>query len=139
MTKRIRPKPGALYTAEQILNDLDLDDTPHWQFHHEGKLCVVQDAHLTRQELLSVPGFAETTWTYIRTTSEWIPLFTATSASAVRDCVDIEPRIDPYLDDAGFWVTPKGFQRAQYYKRNADGEVVRYDGEPVARLTNQRL
>lgn len=140
MSKRkILPTRGGIYTADQIMNVLELRDAPHMYFTHEGRRSVVQNSHLTDAELLSVPGFADTKWTYLRTTDEWIPVFSAISDSAIRECVDIEPWIDPYSDDAGFWVTPKGFPRQQYYKVNADGDIVRYDDEEVNRLDNQRL
>lgn len=131
MSKAILPKPGSVYTAKQILLVLELKDSPHLYFSHENRRSVLQNSHLTNEELLSVPGFAETQWTYLRTTDEWIPVFTAVDDDAVRECVDAEPWIDPYDRDPGFWVTPKGFPRPQHYKFNADGEIVYYDDTPL--------
>lgn len=107
-----KPIPQHTYTLRELLQ-LDLLDSPALLFWHGNVRCVVQNCHLTEEELLSVPGMADTTWTYSRTTHEWIPIFVCKHVDALIACVDIEPSKDRF-DPKGHWVTPKGFPRAQY-------------------------
>lgn len=108
-----RPVMHAVYTAAE-LHKLDLLDSPCLRFSYRNGLAVIQNCHLTEEELLSVPSFADTRWRYIRTTHEWIPVFHAVDDDAVIACMDIERDRSPYSDDGSWWVTPKGFPREQY-------------------------
>lgn len=109
------PKPGATYTLREIHSILKLDDSPHLGFDHQGIRTVIQTSHVTDEELLAVPGLADTLWTYIRTTSEWIPSFVAVDHKAIAAFVDIEPMKAMFHDDPpNWWVTPKGHVREQY-------------------------
>lgn len=109
--KTNHPSRLRTYTLTQVF-DLDLPDSPSLGFKYEGVRTVVQDSHVTVEELLSVPGFANTRWEYIRTTNEWIPVFSAVDDEAVVACVDVEPYFG--IEPGNFWVTPKGFPRTQY-------------------------
>lgn len=108
------PISGVVYTLRDLLQ-LNLRDSPSLQIHWQGKVGDIQDAHVTEEQLLSVPGLAETQWRFIRTTHEWIPIFHAVEVEDVLKCVDIEPYIDKYelLRNPGWWITPKGFPRSQ--------------------------
>ena len=121
------PVKGSTYNLVEVF-DLSLLDSPSLSFLYNGHQCVIQDSHVTVEEVLSVPGLAATEWRYVRTTSEWIPVFEAINDDAVIACLDIEPEIDPYAEpDARerFWVTPKGFPRSQYYVPFSKGRVYR--------------
>lgn len=109
------PVKGSVYTLAQVF-DLNLLDSPSLGFSYSGRQCVIQDSHVTVEELLTVPDLALTEWRYVRTTNEWIPVFEAVKNDAVIACVDIEPEFDPHEETSErFWVTPKGFPRPQYY------------------------
>lgn len=101
------PVMHSVYTAREVY-ELELLDSPFLRFCVGGSMAVIQTTHLTEEQLLSVPGFADTRWRYQRTTHEWIPLFMAVSDTEVYACVDIE------LGPDEPWVTPKGFPRDQY-------------------------
>lgn len=116
----ILPKTGQVYTLEYIVNTLYLRDSPSLKVSNIG---VIQDSHLPNgvETLLEIPGFKDSTWKYIRETSEWIPLFnsedTPENLKLVESCIDYEPWVtcpmrypdDPLLN----WVTPKGYPRSQ--------------------------
>ncbi len=109
------PKCNSVYTYRQIHNELELDDSPHLGFTHKGIQTVIQTSHLAEEDLLAIPGMSESLWTYVRTTSEWIPIFRAVDNEAVVALVDIEPSVNHYKDQLpAWWVTPKGFPREQY-------------------------
>lgn len=103
------PRCRVPYTLREVLQ-LNLLDMP--------SLCinagVIQHSHVTDEQLLSVPGLADTRWYYIRTTHEWIPIFKCVDDAAVIACVDIRPSLSPYDSPDAKWITPKGFPRLQY-------------------------
>jgi hypothetical protein len=69
-------KPQKVYTFREVC-ELTLRDSPCLLFwDKEGNRANIQDSHMTREEMLSVPGFADSEWRYIRETHEWIPVFT---------------------------------------------------------------
>lgn len=69
------PTPGATYSYREICETLMLRDTPCLSFFDEDGRQVIQDSHMTEEEMLEVPGFAESKWVYERETHEWIPIF----------------------------------------------------------------
>jgi len=110
-----KPIVGNVYTFDQVLK-LDLSDSPSFSFLYKDTRTVIQTAHTTDQELLSVPVLAQTKWQYIMMTTEWIPVFYAVDSGLVLECVDIEADLqeEKYGDFREFWwVTPKGFHREQ--------------------------
>ena len=104
------PKRGVNYRYEQ-LQLLDLGDSPALNIPGVG---VIQDSHLTVDEMLTVPEFKDTEWKYIRTTDEWIPIFEAVDSEAVLKCVDVTDCIGAFDNPGDKWITPKGFPREQY-------------------------
>jgi hypothetical protein len=112
---RYYPKAGQVYTLAQIENELNLDDSPSLSFRRiDGKRGLMQTSHLTKEELLSIPGMADSEWQYLRTTSEWIPLFTYVGVADPKTLVDVEPWEDDFGDQPDLlWITPKGFPRKQ--------------------------
>lgn len=117
------PVKGSIYTLAQVF-DLNLLDSPSLGFSYSGRQCVIQDSHVTVEELLTVQHLAATEWRYVRTTKEWIPVFEAVNNDAVIACLDIEPEFDPLEESSErFWVTPKGFPRPQYYVPYSRGRV----------------
>lgn len=124
--KKVNPRRGTSYTLHEIENSLELRDTAFLKFYHNGVDCVIQTSHLTSEQLLSVPGFAETKWVYQRETHEWIPIFYWDSLQEkdVTDFVDIVDEIDyfnPEKPTKAFWVTPKGFPREQFTQYSVKG------------------
>lgn len=117
------PVRGNAYSLREVLEQLHLDDSPSLMFKVAGSdvYSVLQNVHLTQEELLSVAGFADTKWTYIRTTHEWIPIFHYCEPNnPITNFVDIEPEVDfNGRECTDKWVTPKGFPLEQYYKRSA--------------------
>jgi hypothetical protein len=98
----MHPIKGTVYTLFEIETHLTLDDMAHLMFDGpNGRELVVQNSHLTKGQLLSVPGFSGTRWRYLHTTREWIPIF---------KYVGVQP-ITNFLDIDGDWATPKGFPR----------------------------
>lgn len=122
----MQPKKGYSYTLRQVLQELNLEDTPHLSFT-KGVDQVIQNSHVTYDDLLLVPGFALTLWTYKRTTDESIPIFTWSEENAepIEKFVDMVDLIDPFVERKGvLWVTPKGHPREQYYRiETCDGEA----------------
>lgn len=114
-SNRVLPKRGAIYSLQQVINVLALDDTPHLGFKHKERSCVIQTSHISILDLLTIPEFAKSQWRYMFTTNEWIPVFEFQDAD-IEKFVDIEQEFD--FDGSltkDFWVTPKGYPRKQYY------------------------
>lgn len=114
----VYPKRGQSYTFEEITK-LSLRDIPSLLFTYKGISGVIQNCHLTYEELLSVPGMKESVWTYERETHEWIPIFhfnTITEQRPITDLIDLEVYKPPFSagDGKHWWATPKGFPREQY-------------------------
>ena len=111
ITKPNRPIPGMTYTLDQI-TQMHLGDSPCLQIRDVG---VVQDSHLSEEELLAIPDMKGSKWIYVRTTSELIPVFLyAIDNPAYTQLFDTEPYKDPYnLTTDLCWVTPKGYPRSQ--------------------------
>ena len=86
---------------------LDLDDSPFLMVQIEGSWYPVQDSHVTIEEMLSVPGLADTKWAYQFTTSEWIPVFHCEPSFKPETFFDIQ-RMEA---EDSYWITPKGFPR----------------------------
>ena len=101
------PSRGEIYTLQEIEETLHLKDSPCLLFHHNKTECVIQNSHITSEDLLGIPGFAQTLWRYIHTTEEWIPVFVSTESS-ILEFVDVAIGVR-----GGVWVTPKGFPRYQ--------------------------
>ena len=97
------PVRGATYNLRTIYQ-LDLQDSPCLMVMVEGRLYPVQDSHVTIDELLSVPGLADTEWAYRYTTEEWIPVFDSCSGQTAF-FFDIQ-RMEA---EDSYWITPKGF------------------------------
>lgn len=111
---KANPIRGRVYTALQVLKDLELLDAPSFCFEHEGGRGVIQTAHVSDEALLTVSGFANSWWRYRYTTNEWIPIFEfVPGLEKISDLVDLV-RI-PEEDEKDFgdrwWATPKGFPR----------------------------
>lgn len=140
---RYHPKRGQVYTLEQIYNTLELRDsaflrfpfpsplkrdTDQWrpvdEYAPRVRMQVIQTSHFTEAELLALPGWAETKWTYERETIEWIPLFTfAGEVEELVKLLDMEPsnaKFAPDMEPRYWWVTPKGLPRQQYYDINGN-------------------
>lgn len=103
---------GVTYTVAEILTSAQCThDYPALTFRRQGVLCTIKLAHVSDQQTLSVPGFAEARFTYTRNTEEEVPVFSYAGIDPIERFVDIE--VDREEPDR-FWVTPKGFPRAQY-------------------------
>ena len=108
----MKPEAGKTYDLRTIEKELDLRDSPFLRFRDERGTHCIQTSHLTEDELLELPNWAKSRWTYQYETHEWIPLFMFASDNSVpiTELVDIEP--DEYLESQ-FWVVPKSAYREQ--------------------------
>lgn len=114
-SNKVLPRRGALYTLQQILKHLALEDSPVLGFIHKNVLCSIATSHVTSEELLSIPGAAQSNWKYLYTTNDYIPVFDFVGAD-IEKFVNIEQEYNPDGSySKSFWVTPKGFPRRQYY------------------------
>ena len=101
------PKPFEVYTFREICEDLILRDSPHLMFYDtEGERDVIQTSHMTEEDMLSVEGFADSKWKYIRETDEWIPIFMY--AGDVDIFTFVMKTEEPYGDET---YSLKGFPR----------------------------
>ena len=118
------PRPGHTYTLQQIEKELYLRDSPSLGFHAPIGRSVIQNSHMTVDDLLGVPGWSDTLWEYVRETEEWVPVFRYAGDTAVlADLLHLEVDLDPYPDGPTptYWAVPKAFPRTQYYELSADG------------------
>jgi hypothetical protein len=114
------PITGKRYTLAQIVNDLELDDSPFLRVNMEGTQVPLQTSHFLKEDLLKVEGWAELEFVYVRTTSEWIPLFNLVPEHKEKFVSLCDVRTTIYTDwdvcEDGYWITPKAFPRKQYYE-----------------------
>lgn len=117
----IRPRCGHVYTLDVVQNDLILRDDAFLLVRVEKEWYPIQNSCVGKEELLAIPGFAETQWEYIRETEEWIPLFRAVDTAKVMEFLDVEREIqDPDLtpdENPDWWVTLKAFPSKQYFAK----------------------
>lgn len=102
------PKQGHVYSLREVYS-LELGDAPCLMVLIGDHRYPVQDSHVTEEQLLSVPGLADTQWEYKRTTHEWVPVFNmeqygGTKAETFFDVQRLEA-------EDSYWITPKGFPR----------------------------
>lgn len=134
---RIHPRAGQTYSLRQIAETLYLRDSPSLGFTHEGRDGVIQDSHLTEEEMLTVPGFADSQWRFVRETHEWIPIFRYAGSQPITDFIEIEQAVDYWTgrkEDA-WWAVPKGFPRPQEVSEEAKENLAhaeRYEAEQQA-------
>lgn len=117
-----RPRQNQTYLLSEVYN-LFLRDGPHFSIEledvdHNLQVACIQDSHVTEEEMLSILGFKDTQWVYVRETEEWIPIFKYAKSNQrpITDFVNYEKSTCPYTTDV-FWVTPKGFPREQYVEK----------------------
>lgn len=71
----MRPQRNQVYTFEE-LTQLEHQDSPSLCFFTPDRhQTVIQNDHMTDEEMLSIPNFKDSKWTYIRTSNEWIPIY----------------------------------------------------------------
>lgn len=129
----MNPQKGEVYTLQPMLTKLDLPDTPSLHFMCQAgeriEETVLQTGHVSRDQLLSVPGLAATRWRFLYITWEWIPIFACREAwSTLKTMIDVEGGDDEEL----LWATPKGFPR-----ENPSGISVNIDWDAANRCTPQ--
>lgn len=112
------PESGKVYTLAEI-EELELRDSPFLQLtlvipgSKEGYLgqYPIQTSHCTAEDLLKIPGWANSRWRFVLETREYIPVFLCRDEELVRSLVDVEVSND---DNQGYWITPKAYSRKQY-------------------------
>ena len=111
------PRRGEVFTGAEIYK-LPLRDSPYLSVPvaHDPEVSFddapIQDAHVTFDEMLAVPGFAESQWRFIRETDEWIPVFDfiGTAEEALAFC-DVTKVWRSTWDRYEWWIVPKGHPR----------------------------
>ena len=107
----MKPIPGQHYSLEQVFQ-LELLDSPSLMCCIEGEPSVIQDSHCTSDELVASP-LGGTQWRYVRTTSEWVPLFQFVGPGQITEFVTWEKDINSDGFGSWFWVCPKTLPRLQ--------------------------
>jgi hypothetical protein len=69
------PQSNTIYTFHEIINILQLSDSPFLQFVYNDTECIIQTSHVSDESLLNIPGMKESLWCFEKTTREAIPLF----------------------------------------------------------------
>ncbi|AWY08527.1 hypothetical protein HOT49_gp268 [Erwinia phage vB_EamM_Alexandra] len=128
------PLRGRVYTLKEIENDLELRDSPFLRFvsqkvRYEHEACagiqVIQTSSLAN--LSDIEGWADTQWSYVRETEEWIPLFRAVDDDAIEALCVIEASTSASArDDDHMHVYPKGTECSQYepYDKALHGDLL---------------
>lgn len=110
MNPWVLPRPGSVHDLSCILMGMELPDSPCLVVNIQGIESVIQYAHVSYEQLLSIPGIGGTLWEFERVTHEHIPVFHfAGSQDTLKDIVDIQENKHKAMKR--FWVTPKGFPR----------------------------
>lgn len=114
-----QPQRGAVYSLREILEELELRDSPSLGFTYKQMRGVIQNSHCTYEELLAVPSMAETQWIFRRETHEWIPVFDyAGDENSIQLVLEpLEVSRDYFTGHAenSWWAIPKGLPRPQQF------------------------
>lgn len=109
------PRRGQVYSLKEIENELELRDSPFLRFvpqkvRYEHEACagiqVIQTSSVAN--LSDIEGWADTQWSYVRETEEWIPLFRAVDDAAIEALCVIEPDTSEFRSGGGMHIYPKG-------------------------------
>ncbi|QZE57810.1 hypothetical protein pEaSNUABM17_00264 [Erwinia phage pEa_SNUABM_17] len=114
------PQRGRVYTLKEIENELELRDSPFLGFTPQkvryvalsATEQVIQQSHIAN--LSDLEGWADTEWTYLYETDEWIPIFRAVDNAAIEALCVIEPDTYEHRSDTTMFVYPKGTECKQY-------------------------
>jgi hypothetical protein len=107
------PRRNEKYSYEAI-SQMDLPDSPHLCFWHDGMWVPIQDSCATTADTLGIPGFAQTEWRYGHTTDELIPIFYYASETPITEFVTIEPMLHPLDDQDKWWATFIRYPQPQF-------------------------
>ena len=107
---RKKPIQQNVYSLRDIIDTLELRDSPFLMVSIHGYQVPIQTNSLSDEDILSVPGVENTEWLYLRTTEEWIPVFLSVDDTAIMQCIDYKRSIDT---NGYWWVTFKGFSIPQ--------------------------
>lgn len=91
MSVRTNPTKGQVYTLKEIYTGLYLRDSAFLKVDVGNRTLTVQDHWSSIDEVLSDQAVADSRWTYVRETSEWIPIFKAHG--------DVLPLLAAVIDD----------------------------------------
>ncbi len=104
------PQNNTVYTFNEVVTALDLQDSPFLQFLHKDAECIIQTSHVTDECILSIPNMSESLWCYEKTTNEGIPLFWY-----LDNNIDIQSLVDiKEIGKDNYWVTPKGYPTTDF-------------------------
>ncbi|QZE60179.1 hypothetical protein pEaSNUABM35_00262 [Erwinia phage pEa_SNUABM_35] len=127
------PRRGQVYSLKEIENELELRDSPFLRFIPQ-KVCMVGEREAGIQviqtssvaNLSDIEGWADTQWTYVRETEEWIPLFRAVDDAAIEALCVIEPDTSEFRSGDGMHIYPKGTVCNQYepYDEKLHGDML---------------
>lgn len=133
--KLYRPISRTVYTMDQILNELKLDDSPCLLFNFPTvkgveEEMVIQESH----NFANLGTLGHLTFRYIRTTHEWIPVFQYVGdvAELVKH-LDFKLALDPLgwrsnQEGFGTYAYAKGDDYPRYYEL-VNGQLVMPGGE----------
>lgn len=129
------PQRGQVYTLKEIENDLELRDSPFLRFVPQkvryvgmpAGVQVIQQSHIAN--LSELEGWADTKWSFVRETDEWIPLFRAVDDAAIEALCVIEPDVSEFRSDNTLFIYPKGTECKQYdgYDEEVYGSLLERD------------
>jgi hypothetical protein len=113
--KIMRPSQGGIYTLNTIMTKLELSDSPCLMVEIDGRMCPIQDSHISQDDLLGIEGFKFTSWRYKYTTHEWVPVFHALDSSYVMAYMTKELLKEDWRteEDDTYWIVPKAYPRSQ--------------------------
>jgi hypothetical protein len=109
---KIYPWVNETYSFRNIVEDLVLPDLPFLLLSINDTEQVVQLSHFNYSELLKNEKWANSSWRYVRETSERIPIFKITpeTESYLSDLVEWEEDTN-YPYENIYCVSPKGYRR----------------------------
>ncbi|UAW53377.1 hypothetical protein pEaSNUABM30_00259 [Erwinia phage pEa_SNUABM_30] len=130
------PQRYRVYTLKEIETELELRDSPFLQFTPqkvryvglEPTQQVIQQSNIAGP-LSDIEGWADTEWTYLYETEEWIPIFVAVNNAPVEALCVIEPDTSEFRTDGTMFVYPKGTECKQYvpYDEAVHGDLLERD------------
>jgi len=159
------PKKGGKYTTRQLLTQLTLEDSPFLVISPRDDLdfgssyfvdgyrqvpgslntSTLQSSHLSDEQLLENSAFAELQWEYVRTTSEWIPVFKYVGRSEeLSSLVRVEFSVDDFelirSRLGSIWLQPNYTpRRPQYHACQGNEELFILDNLMESKEANLEM
>lgn len=88
------PKRDRIYSANEIMNNMNLCDLPEFHFVHRYSAVTIDYSAAGFEKLKLIPGFLNTRWQYLAVSHEMKPMFQAMDNVMIGSMVNVSETTD---------------------------------------------